>query len=229
MAEPHESATRASRATKRHVVAELGRPETPEETAARTSAAARNRRSHQTPVNLVLSLVASLGVVFVIVLLVVRTSPPAREPVDYQRVAAQAQSAVDTPLASPVLPAHWSANAANLNSASADRVVSWYIGFITPDEQFIGLRQGIEANATWVANQVQNASTTGSDDIAGTTWTVYDHRDAHDSGNLAYALTTTIGPSSYVLFGTAKTDEFHVLAKAIAAEAEENTTKGTIK
>ena len=49
------------------VVAELGRPETAEETAARKAENSRNHRSRQTVNNLVYSLLATLGIVVVIV------------------------------------------------------------------------------------------------------------------------------------------------------------------
>ena len=63
-------------------VAELGRPETPEETAARKAENSRKHRQRQTLKNLVLALAASLGVVFIIVLLVPRSDGPIDRDVD---------------------------------------------------------------------------------------------------------------------------------------------------
>jgi hypothetical protein len=195
------------------VVAELGRPETPQEAADRKAESSQRRREGQTLFNLVLALVASLGVVLLIVLVVVRPDPPARAPVDYRSIAAEAGATV--PLAVPALPAGWIANSAVYDASPADGVASWYIGFITPGEQFVALRQGVDANPTWVASQLGGRLATGTTTIASTEWNVYDHRDAKDVGNLAYGLAATGSGSDYVLFGTASEDEFEVIAKAI--------------
>ncbi|GAA3740070.1 hypothetical protein GCM10022239_14630 [Leifsonia bigeumensis] len=202
------------------VVAELGRPETPQEIADRKAESSRRHRQGQTFLNLALALVACLLVVLVTVLVVVRPDPPAREPIDYQAIAAEADAGV--PLAAPSLPEGWTSNAASFSAMPADGVANWYVGFLTPKEQFVALRQGIDANPTWVSNQLAGRSATGSTVIDGVTWQVYDHRLAKDAGNLAYAMTATGTEdesgrtSSYVLFGTAPDDEFEVLASALA-------------
>src|SRR5207342_1416059 len=61
----------------RPIVAELGRAETPAETAERKAKASAKRRSNQTAINLVIALVASLGLVLLVVLVVVRPEVPA--------------------------------------------------------------------------------------------------------------------------------------------------------
>ena len=63
----------------RPIVAELGRPETPEETANRKAERSRLHRSNQTALNLVAALIVCLVVVLLIVLVVVRPDP-AEEP-----------------------------------------------------------------------------------------------------------------------------------------------------
>ena len=73
------------------IVAELGRPETPQETADRRAAAAAKRRSNQTVFNLVIATVASLGVVLLLVLVVVRPDPGPAEPIDVAAIAADAR------------------------------------------------------------------------------------------------------------------------------------------
>jgi hypothetical protein len=206
------------------VVAELGRPETPQETADRKAAAAQKRRSQQTATNLVLALAACLAVVLILVLIVVRPSSSDFPTVDYRHVAEAAQPGIDQTLAAPELPDGWSANAARLSTGSSDGVDSWYIGFLTPDHQFIALRQAMDGNDTWIAAQVEGAHATGSIGIAGIGWKVYDQRAQRDAGNLAYALSATRESSSYVLYGTAKTSEFEVLAKALAQQLDETRT-----
>jgi hypothetical protein len=208
----------------RPIVAELGRAETPEEIAERKAAASEKRRANQTVTNLVLALLASLGVVALVVLVVVRPTAIDRDPIDYAAIAADAQQAVDVPLVVPDLPGGWTANRAELVTGD-DAVDSWQIGLLTPGEQYIGFVQGIDADARWMSEQTASADATGSATIGDREWQVYDRRDADDPGNLAYILTTMSGDSTIVLGGTASAAEFEVLAAAVdaALDAEDRS------
>jgi hypothetical protein len=205
----------------RPIVAELGRAETAQETADRKATASAAHRNNQTLLNLVIALGASLLVVFVIVVVVVRPdqSGPAKA-VDWVSVAHDAQQSVSTKLVVPHLPPAWSANRAELvdTKSSPDGIASWQIGFITPSTQYIGLVQGIKADATWVSSQLQQKPSTGTVDFGGAQWQVYDHRTDDHPGNLAYALVTTVGDSTVVLAGTASDAEFATLATEISGE-----------
>lgn len=202
------------------VVAELGRPETPAETAARKAENSRKHRANQTLINLVLALGASLAIVLFLVLVVVRPDGATRPNVNFIKDAAGLQSQVATTLAAPVLPSTWKANRDGLSSG-ADGIQSWEIGLISPSNQYIGFVQGISANPTWVSNQLEQARATGETVIGGVKWAVYDLRDSASPGNFAYSLSGTIGKSSLVLHGTATDAEFHTLATAIAAQLGE--------
>jgi hypothetical protein len=194
------------------VVAELGRPETPEETAARKAENSRKHRANQTLLNLVLATAASLGIVAFLFAVVVRPDAAPPEPVDYATIAESADAEV--PLLAPVVPVDWYANAARLGNEFG--VKTWYIGFITADEGFIALNQGIDANVSWVASEVDGRTVTGEATIGGLDWQVYDHRDAQTSGNYDYALVTELDGSTVVLHGTASDAEFESLAASIA-------------
>jgi hypothetical protein len=205
--------------------ADLGRPETPEETAARKAENSRNYREAKTPNNLVIALVASLGIVLFLVLVVVRANPGVSEPIDYAAVAAQAQPGVETPLATPVLPPGWAANAATLEP-KADDSFTWYTGFVTPKNQFVALEQGINTNPGWFASFLTSATPTGTAVIDGIEWDVYDQRDSDDPGNFAYSLTTTVDGVDYLVHGTADDGEFALFASALASEIS-NVDTGT--
>lgn len=198
------------------IVAELGRPETPDETAARRAENSRKHRANQSLVNLIAALVATLGIVLVIVLVVVRPSQPLPAPVDYATIAADAQGGADAALIVPRLPDGWAANDARLDTVSG--VDTWYIGFVTPAQQFIAIDQGIDANPSWQAALLQNGPKTGETTIDGVTWQVYDNRSADKPGNLAYALATTVGTSTVLLYGTADDTEFETIATSISAD-----------
>jgi hypothetical protein len=201
------------------VVAELGRPETAEERATRLATNSRNYRSRKTINNLVYSLLATLGAVIVLVLIVPRSDTPLTRNVDYASVAEQAQPGIEVPLATPVLPGGWAANAAEWRSGGSDQVSSWYLGLITPSNEFIGLTQAVDANPTWLADQLQEVSAEDTITIDGVAWEVYRNpAPAEDRGNFETALVTEAGTSSYLLIGTAPDDEFAVLAGALAEQ-----------
>jgi hypothetical protein len=208
------------------VVAELGRPETPEETAARKAENSRKHRAHQTVRNLLWSLAASVGLMLLIVIVVVRPEQPQREPVDYERVAANAQPTVDEPLATPALPPQWSSNSAKIGESN-DGITTWYVGFLTPSTEFIGLTQGIEANPTWLAALLEQNRATGVETIDGIEWTIYDDRDGEDPGNLAYAMVAEAGDSMYAIYGTADSNEFRTLAGSLTSDIEAAAAAGS--
>lgn len=199
------------------VVAELGRPETPEETAARRAENSMKHRQRQTVLNLVLALGASLAVVLVIVLLVPRSDTPMERDIDVAPIAEQAQVATDDDLAVPELPDGWRANAAELRTSDVDQVTAWYVGYLTPSDEYIGMYQGLDANPTWAAALLARTLATGTTTIGGVEWTVYDNRESDaDVGNARYGLVTEAGESTFVLLGTAAPEEFDTLARAIA-------------
>ena len=143
---------------------------TPEEAAQRKATARAKRRGNQTAFNLVIALVASLGIVLFLVLVVVRPDISGDRSIDYAAEAAAAQPEIATELVVPTVPADWWANRAEVTTAAADGVTTWEIGFITGTEQYIGLTQGIDANPTWMAAQVENQRPTGEESIGGISW-----------------------------------------------------------
>lgn len=197
------------------VVAELGRPETPDEKAARVAEARRRRRSNQTAKNLVLSIAASLGIVLFLVLAVVRPDP-APLVIDHLAAAAEAEQSLGETVAAPIVPPTWVANRAEL--AGSGGVDEWTIGFITADETFIGLVQGFDANPTWLRDTLRDAGDGDEVEIAGLTWQRFDRRGVDAVGLREYALVTETDSSTIVLYGTAVDDDFALLATAVAAD-----------
>jgi len=202
------------------VVAELGRPETPEETAARKAENSQNYRKRKTINNLVYSLLVCVALVIVIALAVPRADNSLLAEVDYRAVAAEAQDSSDHPLADPELPGSWSANRAETDSAGG--VASWNIGLITPSDEYIGITQGFDANETWLSQQLKQSAASSTRTVDGIEWTVYDNRDRDDVGNVEYALTTEAGASTFVVFGTATDDEFLTVTSALTDQVQAN-------
>jgi hypothetical protein len=202
------------------IVAELGRPETPEETIARKAEASRKRRSRQTISNLWLSLIASLAVVLVLVLIVPRGDQQFAPDVDYRQVAQEAQGAVDVPLVVPAPGKGWRSNSAVLRTGAADKIVTWYIGFLTPANDYLGFSQGVEANPTWLANLLQQSRADSTQQIGGREWTVYDNRDTDGHGNVEYALSTETPDGIVAIYGTADPAEAEQLATAVGKDLD---------
>lgn len=203
----------------RPVVAELGRPETPEETARRKAAASAKRRANQTLFNLIVATIASLGIVLFLVVVVVRPAPAPAPAIDVAATAAQAQPDAGATLLVPRLPDSWSANAARFGTTA--EVPTWYVGYITPGTQFIALNQGIGANPTWLAEVTADLEETGTAVLSGITWQLYDNRDSNDPGNHAFAMSAVAGDSTVVLHGTASDAEFQTLAASVSAQLED--------
>jgi hypothetical protein len=208
--------------TKAPVVAELGRPETPEEEAIRRDRARRDRRARQTTFNLVIATVASVLIAAYFGILMSNQGSPGIDPVHYAAVAAEAQPGVDTPLLVPELPDGWQANRAELQTGR-DGVTVWRINFLTPDHEFLALKQGIGANPSWLFDQLENTDQSGSTTVGRIDWILH---EGPADGNLAHAMSATDGESALVLYGTATEEAFATLAAAIddaITDAERNS------
>jgi hypothetical protein len=202
--------------TGRPIVAELGRPETDDERASRVAESRRKRRANQSTKNLLLSIVASLGIVLFLVVVTVREEPPPVS-VDYRSTAEQAQETLGSGVVAPELPEGWYANRADLGNDGD--VQEWYVGLITAESRFIGLLQGFDANSTWRDRALQQPRGEGEIvEIGGVLWTVFDRRDESDVGNRQYSLVSETAESTILLYGNASDAEFAQFAAAVAAE-----------
>lgn len=173
------------------------------------------RRANQTAFNLVIALLASLGIVILLVAVVVR--PEVERPaVDYRAAAESAQGSFGVELAVPDLSDGWSANRAEATLSAADGVDRWDIGFLTPGDEYIELTQGVDTNTSWLADQVRGAQAGPAVTLGGLSWTVYDRRDVEDAGNVEYSLVAELEGSTVVLSGTAADAEFAELAESVA-------------
>ncbi len=215
---PDNGAPQSGNTKPPRVVAELGRPETAEETAARKAENSRKHRAKQTVNNLVLSLVATLALVVIIVLIVPRSDKTIERDYDWSSMAAQLQPSVDVTLVDPELGPGWSSNAVQYSTDKAG-IASWYIGLISPDEQYLGIHQGINADATWLATLLEGNSPVSTATVDGITWDVYSNpKPVDDRGLFHYALVTTAGPSTIVVLGEPSPEVFDSIATELAPD-----------
>lgn len=208
------------------IVAELGRPETPEETAARKAESSRLHRARQTLRNLAASLAVCAVAVVVIVAVVPRDDSPVVRDVDYVEAASAAQGATSQQLVAPALPEEWTSNEAELRTG-ADGVTEWYLGFIRSDAggnaaEYVGVSQGLDANPTWVAERVGKRSATGEVLIGGYTWTEFDYTSLppSETGNTAYSVALEHDGSTIVIYGSHSAEGVHTVAEAVAAQLD---------
>jgi hypothetical protein len=209
------------------VVAELGRPETPEETAARKAENSRLYRQRKTVNNLVFSLLVCVGLMFAFVMLVPEGKGNFTErDVNVAKLAQDAESTAGLPLAQPEVADSWQAKQAELRFAKDDQTTFWYIGYTTPDD-YAAVAQGFTAELKpagehWIATQLESKSATGTKNIGGVQWTVYDHHtDSPDNSNVLYGLETKIDNSSLIVSGTASPKHIDQLAAKTLASFDQ--------
>jgi len=199
------------------IVAELGRPETPQETADRKAESSRVYRSSQTFRNLIAALIITVAVVAVIVFAVPRGEPTARPAIDVAKIAADVSSTSDRPVIVPELGDFWRVNAAGLDGG-ATKV--WSITLAPAGERergFIKLAQAFDADVKWAPQVTGGMAPTGTEQIDGVTWDVFD-LDDRGTANVTYALGTQAGRDYVLLYGSRSADSTKKLAESLTSQ-----------
>lgn len=182
--------------------------------------AAAQRRAKQTVRNLIFSMVATLGLVILLVLGVPRDDSNRITQVDYQQIASEAETSLGFGVIAPEVPEGWWANAARLETDLG--VDSWYVGFVTEDNQFIAFLHGFEVNPSWTALTLQGNWLEDEVVIAGRRWEIWPALSPTDPpGTKDYAMIHSFGDSAVVIYGTAAVEDFETLAGLISLEIEE--------
>lgn len=207
------------------VVAELGRPETPRETAARKAENSRLYKQRKTVNNLVFSLLVSLGLVFVIVLMVPQDAGGfSDQSIDAIELADQAEPSAGRTLAAPAVPDAWKAKQALLSAS--DGTNYWRINYTTVDEAtgaeaYATVVQGFTADGEpvdegWIAQQLESQTATGSEELGGIEWTVYDHPERNaDESNMTFGLQGEWQGDTLLVYGTDSPATIRVLATQV--------------
>lgn len=196
------------------VVAELGRPETPEETAARKAAFSATYRASQNTRNLVAALIATLAVVLVIVFAVPRGSLPPAQAIDVAKIAQDVSASEDRTVITPDVPAAWTANSARIEG---DSVAAWTIVYVPDDTAgFLRIAQGFDADPAWATRELHGAAVDHTVTIDGVVWSVYDIPDPARAGNVSVALSTQAGPDTVLVYGSTDEKTAQTAAAALA-------------
>jgi len=202
------------------VVAELGRPETPEETAARKAESSRRYRSSKTFRNLIAALLATVAVVLVIVAAVPRGEPVAQPQPDVAALSAELSSDRGRPVLSPTLGDDWRVNQAEVEGQGGTE--AWTMVYVRSGEPgFVRIAQGFDTDEAWVAQVLDGARSTGTVDVDGVTWSVYRPSDPGRAGNVSYALATPAGPDYVMVYGSASPDTAAAAAASVTTQVRQ--------
>lgn len=191
------------------VVAELGRPETPQETADRKAASSAAYRSSQTFRHLIAALLVTLGVLAVIYLAVPRGSFDEPTPVDVPAAAASASASLGHTLLVPVVPGDWRANDARVVGSM------WRVVY-APQSGFVNVAQGIGADDDWASQTVGGFAPSGTVTIEGIVWDEYVIPDAARTDSISYALSTDAGSDTVLVYGATDAETAAVAASGLA-------------
>lgn len=196
------------------VVAELGRPETPDEAADRKAESSRIYRASQNTRNLIAALLVTLGVVLVIVFAVPRGTPPPREPIDVAAVAESISQAEGRTVLVPGVPAEWLVNRASIEG---DAIPAWTIVYV-PDETsgFLRFAQGFDADPAWATRVLSGASVDGTVEIDGIRWDTYSIPDPSRAGNVSAALSTQAGSDVVLVYGSTDAETLELVAASVS-------------
>lgn len=200
------------------VVAELGRPETPQETADRKAASSRVYRSSQSARNLIAALIATVAIVAVIIFAVPRGTPPDADPVDVPLIAERIGDAEGRTVITPETPAEWVVNRAGIEGDGATR--AWTIVYASADEAergFLRVAQAFDADDAWPARVLSGASPDDTVTIGGVVWDRYEV-DPDRSGNISVALSAPAADDTVLIYGAASDELLDELATSVAAD-----------
>ena len=199
------------------VVAELGRPENADETAARKAESSRVYRSSQTFRNLIAALLVTLGVVAVVVLAVPRGEPAVPNEIDVAAVAKDVASGYDRTVIVPDVPSTWRVNGA---SVTGDVDPAWTIVYVPGSTGYLRVAQGFDAGEDWEARVLRGAAPDGTITLDGIEWTRYEIADAGAAGNVSYALGTAAGADRVLIYGSTDAATAAVAAEGLTGQIE---------
>ncbi|WP_434970118.1 DUF4245 family protein [Microbacterium sp. bgisy207] len=204
-------------AQRERIVAELGRPETAAEAAARKAESSRVYRSSQTFRNLIAALVITLGVVAIVIFAVPRGEPAPQEPIDVEAVAREVSLTLDGSTALvPAVPDSWLVTSATV---AGEDPRTWTVLYVPDgDAGFVRVAQGFGADQTWATRELSGADPAGTIVIDGVEWVEYDIPDPARAGNISAAISTTLGDDTVLVYGATDAATLRVVAEGLTEQ-----------
>lgn len=202
------------------VVAHLGRPETPQETADRKAESSRRYRSSKTFRNLIAALLVIIAVVIVVIAAVPRGEPAPRPAPDVPALAADLEVERGRPVLSPSLGEGWRVNQATVEGVGGTE--AWTMVYVRSGESgFLRVAQGFDADEAWVGQVLDGTRSTETTEIDGITWNVYRPANPSGTGNIDYALAAPAGPDYVLVYGDAAPETAALAAASVTDQIEQ--------
>lgn len=132
---------------------------------------AQAKRLSQSVKGMLISVALTIAVVVPVLLL----NPPSNKNVyenrvDVPQIAQQVVTDLDFKAVAPQLTEGWYANFARWNAGGTAGVPFWEVGYVTPSDGFIWMRQTKNANPTWLSQITKNAAVSGQRTVGSTVW-----------------------------------------------------------
>lgn len=166
-------------------------------------------RGRQTVRDMILSMLAIGGVVFVGYLFIPHSEGSGLKAVDYRSSAASAKRAAPYPVLAPEgLTDRWKATSVEYNR-DKKRPDAWHLGFLTPAGQYAAVEQSLEPREKAITDAAAGAKAEGgTTTIGGQEWQRY-------QGTSYRALVVQSGSATTVVTGTAGWDELTEFARSL--------------
>ena len=164
-------------------------------------------------------MLVTLGIVLLLILGVPRDDSSRLQPVDYKQIAISATNSEGFTALAPEIPTEWYSNAARIDNTLGVR--GWYVGFVTDENEFIGLSQAFQTNPSWESEMLKTNLQDGEIEIAGLVWEIWPTRNpSNPPGTKEFALKHNFSGSSVVIYGTADLADFELVAASIAEQID---------
>lgn len=194
------------------IVAELGRPETASETAARKAASSAAYRGSKTFRNLIVALGVTLLVLVAIVLMVPRGEFPERASIDPTPAASITSETEGREVVLPDLPETWleategnpepwRVNAAEVSGIEGNR--AWTIVYVPDATDYLRVSQAFGTDLNWARAVLGGQSPRDTVVVDGITWDRFVPSNPDSARNVSFALGTQAGEDYVLLYGTA--------------------------
>ncbi len=175
---------------------------------------AKKARGYETAGDVIRSLLVLLGLVAVVVVAFTVMKPDARlpEPIDYANVLDLVRDEYPYPVLAPTpVPEGWRATSVEHDQGAAGN--RWRLGFLTADEDFIGLEQSDGETETFVRDRVGPATfeEDGTSSVDGVTW----ERRIESGNDPDRALVLVTDEMATIVRGTAPYDDLEDFAASL--------------
>ncbi|MFM1783865.1 MAG: hypothetical protein RLZZ579_142 [Actinomycetota bacterium] len=183
------------------------------------SDAAAQRRAKQTVRNLFWAILATVGVVALVVLGVPRDDSSRLQTIDSTEVSQAAREDSGLPvILLESLPEGWVATQARWSAASAKGEADIFLGLVGPDNQYIGVTQVFEFEDAWFEEETNSLEKTGEYDFGNYNWSVLEPSGSVNLDEVDPMWGLFINRDVVLITGSAKAESIQAIAKMIDAQ-----------